>query len=54
MLGLRFFVCDRCETVHASPEESRSCTSCEGGSVREITGALQTDTYFWRAGGDDR
>jgi hypothetical protein len=47
MLGLRFFACDRCETVHAAPETSPSCSNCEGGPLREITNELQADTSFW-------
>ncbi len=46
VLGLRFFVCERCETVHASPDEPPRCRDCGVGTFREITHRLQADTYF--------
>jgi hypothetical protein len=46
VLGLRFFVCDGCKTVHASPDEPPGCRDCEGRRLREITHRLQADTYF--------
>jgi hypothetical protein len=46
VLGLRFFVCEGCETVHASPDEPPGCRDCGVGTFREITRRLQADTYF--------
>lgn len=54
MLGLRFFVCDHCETVHAAPETSSSCSNCAEGPLREITDQLQADACFWWADGTER
>jgi hypothetical protein len=46
VLGLRFYVCDGCDTVHASPDEPPGCRDCGGRRLREITRQLQADTYF--------
>jgi hypothetical protein len=46
MLALRYFACDRCETVYASPDTPPWCDSCGCESVEEITERLQTDAYF--------
>jgi hypothetical protein len=47
MLGLRHYVCDRCQTVHASPTDPPWCSRCDGEALREITADLQAETDFW-------
>jgi hypothetical protein len=54
MLGLRFFVCDCCETVYADPGDSPSCSNCGDGLLREISDRLRADGYFWRTDGNER
>jgi rRNA maturation endonuclease Nob1 len=46
VLGLRFFACNRCDTVFADPERPLRCDSCGGDALEEITDKLQADTYF--------
>jgi len=46
MLGLRFFVCQECETVFAEPEAPSDCTCSSHDSIEEITADLQTEPYF--------
>lgn len=46
MLGLRFYACDRCDTVFADPDAPRECGECADGRLNEITHRLQADTYF--------
>jgi len=46
MLGLRFFACERCETVYASPNTPPYCDDCDGTTFRELTRRLQDDSYF--------
>ena len=46
MLGLRFFECRRCGTVHAGPESPTRCADCDGDEFAELTGRLQGDAYF--------
>ena len=46
VLGLRFFGCQRCDTVYAGPEPPPRCTNCAGDEFAELTGRLQGDTYF--------
>jgi hypothetical protein len=46
MLGLRFYACDRCGTVHADLTAPERCHRCHDGPLREITGRLQADSYF--------
>jgi hypothetical protein len=45
MLGLRFFACERCETVYANPPDPPRCARCEV-ALQEITDRLQDDAYF--------
>lgn len=45
MLGLRFFACERCETVYANPPDPPHCDRCDT-PLREITERLQEDAYF--------
>jgi hypothetical protein len=59
VLGLRYYACDRCETVFADVEAPPRCGRCAAERLRELTRDLQGDDYFWRAtaeasaGGDD-
>ena len=46
MLSLRYFVCEQCGTVYASPDEPPQCDDCGGLSLREITHKFHSDTYF--------
>jgi len=48
MLGLRFFVCQQCETVFAEPEEPLDCGCSSHDSIEEITADVQTEPYFTR------
>ncbi|WP_175501323.1 hypothetical protein [Halogeometricum limi] len=56
MLGLRFFACDRCDTVFADVAEPPWCDGCGGddgcggGSFAEITSRVQRDEYFFARG----
>lgn len=45
MLGLRFFVCQECETVFAEPEVPPD-RCCSEDSIEEITADVQTEPYF--------
>lgn len=45
MVGLRFFVCQQCETVFAEPEVP-GCTCSSHESIEEITADVQTEPYF--------
>ena len=45
MLGLRFFACERCETVYANPPAPPQCHRCDV-CLREITDSLQDESYF--------
>jgi hypothetical protein len=49
VLGLRYYACDRCETVFADVETPPRCGRCAAEGLREITRDLQGDDYFWRA-----
>lgn len=46
MSGLRFFVCEGCDTVFAdlSPPAPGAC--CSDAGVTEITASLQSASYF--------
>jgi hypothetical protein len=46
VLGFRFFACDRCETVYASPAAPAVCDRCDGGRLTDITDTLRNDAYF--------
>ena len=53
MLGLRYYVCEACETVSSGPEALVRCARCDGESMREVTHRLGGDAYFTRWMGDD-
>ena len=44
-LGLRYFACDRCETVFALPDAPSECGRC-AATVRELHGVRGPDAYF--------
>ena len=48
MLGLRYFACEACGTVYASPDEPSDCDRCDGARFAELTDALRADAgaYF--------
>ena len=46
MLALRYFVCQRCETVFAEPGEPPDCRCGSVDSIEEITVDVQTEPYF--------
>ncbi|GEM_PF-376925 len=46
MLALRYFVCQRCETVFAEPGEPPDCRCGSVDSIEEITIDVQTEPYF--------
>lgn len=46
MLGLRYFACERCGTVYASPEAPSDCAACDGTRFAELTGSSGAEAYF--------
>jgi predicted Zn-ribbon and HTH transcriptional regulator len=46
MLGLRQFACDRCGTVHASPEVPSRCAACDCTRLAELAGTSGAAAYF--------
>ncbi|MFC7095811.1 hypothetical protein [Halobaculum marinum] len=54
MLGLQFYVCDRCDAVHSGVEEPPACARCGDGRFANITTAVQGDSYFTRASAPER
>ncbi len=46
VLGLRFFVCDACETVYADVEKPPRCSDCDAEPVVEMKAATQAADYF--------
>ncbi|WP_187347743.1 hypothetical protein [Haloplanus rubicundus] len=46
MPGLRFFACERCETVYAAPEEPSGCDRCADGRLAELGDADGAAAYF--------
>jgi DnaJ-class molecular chaperone len=50
VLGLRFYSCSQCDTVHAEPTDPSTCPTCDAAGLKEITDCLQDDTYFWTRG----
>lgn len=49
MLGLRFFGCLRCQTVHADPGPPERCGECGATRFEELTAGSQASEYFSRA-----
>lgn len=45
-LGLRYFACDRCETVFALPDAPTECGRCAATPVRELRDVRGPDPYF--------
>ncbi len=48
MLGLRFFVCEGCETVYADVEKPLRCRSCGDEPVEELGPGTRASEYFMR------
>lgn len=46
MPGLRFFVCDECETAYADVEVPPRCHDCGAPTVEELSGGSQAAEYF--------
>jgi len=44
--GLRFFVCEGCETVYADVERPPRCGNCDGDPLEEIEPEAQAADYF--------
>ena len=48
MLGLRYFVCGRCDTAFAEPASVApgDCRACGADALEEITDRLRDPSYF--------
>lgn len=46
MPGLRFFACNRCDTVYADLEAPPQCSGCPHSQFEEITQSVQAEPYF--------
>jgi rRNA maturation endonuclease Nob1 len=48
VLGLRYFVCGRCDTTVAAPavEPPDECASCGAIALKEISDRLRDPSYF--------
>ena len=46
MPGLRFFACETCGAVSASPDRPPGCGDCGGDRFADITDSLQDGAYF--------
>lgn len=46
VLGVRFFVCDACGTVHADIEQPAQCHRCEYQSLAAMDPGSQAAEYF--------
>jgi hypothetical protein len=46
MLGLRFFVCEECETAYADIEVPECCHDCGAPALEELAGGSQAAEYF--------
>jgi len=46
VLGLRFFMCDGCETVYADVERPPQCCNCDDEPIEEIGPGTQAADYF--------
>jgi hypothetical protein len=51
VLGLRYFVCTRCDTAFAEPAAVTpgECAGCGADALEEITDRLRDPTYFLAA-----
>ncbi|WP_299235348.1 hypothetical protein [Natronomonas sp.] len=50
MLGLRYFACERCETVVAEVEAPVACRECGASEIGELTGEGSASEYFAPSG----
>jgi len=46
VLGLRYFVCNGCETVYADVERPLPCDVCDDESIEQIGPETQAVNYF--------
>ncbi|SIS15948.1 hypothetical protein SAMN05421752_11566 [Natronorubrum thiooxidans] len=46
VLGIRFFVCNGCETVYADVERPPRCSNCDDDPIEEIGPETQAANYF--------
>lgn len=46
VLGLRYFVCEGCETVYADVEKPPRCSNCDADPIVEVKPEIQAATYF--------
>ena len=46
MLALRWFACENCETVYATPERPPRCGDCGAPAVTELDRADGAASYF--------
>jgi len=46
VLGLRFFVCEGCETVYADVEKPLQCRGCGDEPVEELGPGTRASEYF--------
>ena len=46
MLGLRYFACERCDTVFALPEPHSQCGRCGAEALAELPPDDTAGTYF--------
>jgi rubredoxin len=46
VLGVRFFLCNGCDTVYADIEEPPQCHRCDGGPFEELDPENQAFDYF--------
>lgn len=53
MLGLRYVVCDRCETVFAVPETPSRCQRCDAPALRAVESGTGAAAYFSPCRGGD-
>ncbi|MFC7068692.1 hypothetical protein [Halobaculum lipolyticum] len=54
MLGLRYFVCERCDSVHSGLEEPAACARCAAVAFAELPAGTGADAYFTRGLRGDR
>ncbi|WP_435066396.1 hypothetical protein [Halobaculum sp. EA56] len=46
MLGLRFYACEGCDTVHDGVEEPAACAACGADRFEELTSRLRDCRYL--------
>ncbi|MFC7137757.1 hypothetical protein [Halobaculum litoreum] len=48
MLGLRYYVCEACDAVHADVGEPTACGRCGDGAFVDVSATVRGDDYFTR------